>query len=296
MEHLQRSQQQWSTSSSQGRTSDLIGGCSATPSRMGASTRERRDLTGLADTLDELVPARPRRRRRRGGGDRGRESARVVVVRPERSLASRSGGRVARSSTSSTTRASSVTASASSATARSTTRASCPPEGFVHPEAAGRGIGRLIATGLEAVAARRGARRIQSNVIERDAGAHMLLESLGYRDVRVFRELRIEPAARLPAPEWPDGLRVVAVRPGPGRARIPRRASGGVPGSTGSTRRATSSRGQRATSRASASIPRSGASYGRGTKSPPGRSAPATRTAAASSTSSSRAARGAGGA
>jgi hypothetical protein len=43
--------------SSQGRTPDLIGGCSATPSRPGASTRERRDRTGLADTLDELVPA-----------------------------------------------------------------------------------------------------------------------------------------------------------------------------------------------------------------------------------------------
>ena len=86
-------------------------------------------------------------------------------------------------------------------------------EGFVHPEAAGRGIGRLIATGLEAVAARRGARRIQSNVIERDAGAHRLLESLGYRDVRVFRELRIELAARPPAPEWPDGLRVVPFDP-----------------------------------------------------------------------------------
>ena len=41
----------------------------------------------------------------------------------------------------------------------------------------------------------------------------MLLESLGYRDVRVFRELRIELAARPPAPEWPDGLRVVPFDP-----------------------------------------------------------------------------------
>ncbi len=86
-------------------------------------------------------------------------------------------------------------------------------EGFVHPEAGGRGIGRLIATGLEAIAARRGARRIQSNVFERDAGARRLLESLGYRDVRVFRELRIELAAPPPAPEWPDGLRVVPFDP-----------------------------------------------------------------------------------
>jgi mycothiol synthase len=73
----------------------------------------------------------------------------------------------------------------------------------------GRGIGKLIATGLEEDAARRGARRIQSNVFELDAAARGLLESLGYGAVRVFRELRIELEATPPAPQWPDGLRVV---------------------------------------------------------------------------------------
>jgi GNAT superfamily N-acetyltransferase len=34
-------------------------------------------------------------------------------------------------------------------------------EGYVHPDAHGRGIGKLIATGLEERAARQGARRIQ---------------------------------------------------------------------------------------------------------------------------------------
>ena len=83
-------------------------------------------------------------------------------------------------------------------------------EGYVHPDAAGRGIGRLIATGLEEDAARRGARRIQNSVFELDAAARGLLESLGYGAVRVFREMRIELEAPPPAPEWPDGLRVVA--------------------------------------------------------------------------------------
>jgi GNAT superfamily N-acetyltransferase len=41
-------------------------------------------------------------------------------------------------------------------------------EGYVHPEALGRGIGKLIATGLEEDAARRGARRIQN----RSLGLH----------------------------------------------------------------------------------------------------------------------------
>ena len=86
-------------------------------------------------------------------------------------------------------------------------------EGYVHPDACGRGIGRLIATGLEEDAARRGARRIQNSVLEADAAARRLLESLGYGAVRVFREMRIELEAPPPAPEWPDGLRVVAFDP-----------------------------------------------------------------------------------
>jgi GNAT superfamily N-acetyltransferase len=61
-------------------------------------------------------------------------------------------------------------------------------EGYVHPDAHGRGIGRLIATELEADAARRGARRIQNPILEADAGAGRLLESLGYAAVRLSRD------------------------------------------------------------------------------------------------------------
>jgi mycothiol synthase len=86
-------------------------------------------------------------------------------------------------------------------------------EAYVHPDALGRGIGRLIATGLEAEAARRGGRRIQNSVLEADSAARELLESLGYRAVRVFREMRIELAAPPPAPAWPAGLRVVPFDP-----------------------------------------------------------------------------------
>jgi mycothiol synthase len=86
-------------------------------------------------------------------------------------------------------------------------------EGYVHPEAAGRGIGTLIATGLEEDAARRGAHRVQNGVLEADTAACRLLETLGYDAVRTFREMRIELAAPPPAPAWPDGLRVVAFDP-----------------------------------------------------------------------------------
>src|SRR5450755_743291 len=86
-------------------------------------------------------------------------------------------------------------------------------EGYVHPDALGRGIGRLIATGLEEDAARRGARRIQNAVFEADSAARRLLDSLGYRAVRVFREMRIELEAPPPLPEWPYGLCVVPFDP-----------------------------------------------------------------------------------
>lgn len=59
-------------------------------------------------------------------------------------------------------------------------------EGFVHPDVRGRGIGKLIATGLEKHAARRGARRVQSNILEADSAGRRLLES----PVRVVRERR----------------------------------------------------------------------------------------------------------
>jgi len=86
-------------------------------------------------------------------------------------------------------------------------------EGYVHPDAAGRGIGRLIATALEENAARHGVRRIQNTVLEADSAARRLLESLGYTAVRIFREMRIELEAPPPAPEWPDGLHVVPFDP-----------------------------------------------------------------------------------
>jgi mycothiol synthase len=83
-------------------------------------------------------------------------------------------------------------------------------EGYVHPDALGRGVGKLIATALERQAARRGARKIHSSVLEADSAGRRLLESLGYSAVRVFRELRIELDTPPPAPEWPGGLRIVA--------------------------------------------------------------------------------------
>jgi GNAT superfamily N-acetyltransferase len=74
-------------------------------------------------------------------------------------------------------------------------------EGYVHPAALGRGIGKLIATELEQYAARHGARKIHSSVLEPDLAGRKLLESLGYGAVRVFRELRVALDAPPAAPD-----------------------------------------------------------------------------------------------
>lgn len=86
-------------------------------------------------------------------------------------------------------------------------------EGYVHPAAHGRGIGNLLATTFERAASARGARRIHNGVYEPDAAACRLLESIGYRAVRVYREMRVELAAPPPMPTWPEGLCVAAFEP-----------------------------------------------------------------------------------
>ena len=86
-------------------------------------------------------------------------------------------------------------------------------EAYVHPDACGRGLGKWLATRLEEDAARRGARRIQNSALEADSAGRGLLESRGYRAVRIFRELRVELEGKPSAPTWPDGLRVVAFDP-----------------------------------------------------------------------------------
>ena len=79
-------------------------------------------------------------------------------------------------------------------------------DGYVHPEERGRGIGAQLVAALETSAVSCGARRVQNGVAEPDEPGHRLLAGLGYRPVRVFRELRIDLAAAPELPVWPDGL------------------------------------------------------------------------------------------
>lgn len=79
-------------------------------------------------------------------------------------------------------------------------------DAYVHPARQGRGIGTELAGALEAIAASRGARRIQSGIAEPDAAGRHLFAKLGYEPVRVFREMRIDLTERPEPPRWPEGV------------------------------------------------------------------------------------------
>jgi ribosomal protein S18 acetylase RimI-like enzyme len=91
-------------------------------------------------------------------------------------------------------------------------------DGWVHPDAVGRGLGAQLAALLEAEVRARGAKRVQSAILEPDTSARFLLTALGYREVRRFFELRIDLAGVPAAPVWPAGLRALAFEPADARA------------------------------------------------------------------------------
>ena len=86
-------------------------------------------------------------------------------------------------------------------------------DAYVDPAHHGRGIGTELAVALETTAASRGARRIQSGIAEPDEAGRRLFVELGYRPVRVFREMRVELAAEPARPQWPEGLAAGAFDP-----------------------------------------------------------------------------------
>lgn len=79
-------------------------------------------------------------------------------------------------------------------------------DGYVHPDAFGRGVGALLVDELEAEAVSRGARRVQNANLLSDTRAHALLGSRGYAEVRRFWQMRIALREQPSAPRWPDGL------------------------------------------------------------------------------------------
>ena len=92
-------------------------------------------------------------------------------------------------------------------------------DGYVHPDRFGHGIGSTIVGLTEGRAVEQLERVslprvvLQNTVLHVDAAARALLAGRGYRPVRHFLRMQIDMAEPLPAPVWPDGVGVSALRP-----------------------------------------------------------------------------------
>jgi mycothiol synthase len=83
-------------------------------------------------------------------------------------------------------------------------------DGYVHPDAFGRGVGSALAELGEQEVRRRGGRRVRTGVLGQDEAAHELMASRGYEVVRRFYRMRIG-LEQQPAPvEWGEGLAPVS--------------------------------------------------------------------------------------
>src|SRR5436853_5697447 len=66
-------------------------------------------------------------------------------------------------------------------------------DGYAHPDARGRGIGSHLLELVERRARERGALRLHTATLHRDEAARTLFEARGYRFVRAFLRMAIEP-------------------------------------------------------------------------------------------------------
>jgi GNAT superfamily N-acetyltransferase len=79
-------------------------------------------------------------------------------------------------------------------------------DGYVHPDAWGRGVGALLVRSLEAEGRRRGGSRVQNATLLLDERAHELLRGLGYEEIRRFWQMRIDLTEAPQPARWPAGV------------------------------------------------------------------------------------------
>jgi mycothiol synthase len=79
----------------------------------------------------------------------------------------------------------------------------------VDPDFCGRGISTALVGLAEARARELGGPTIKLGTFAENTAGRMLLEGLGYRDVRHYYEMRIELEGPPPDPEWPPGLEAI---------------------------------------------------------------------------------------
>ena len=83
----------------------------------------------------------------------------------------------------------------------------------VHPDVAGRGLATWLLDQVERRAREERAPRLMVGAFAENAAAFRLLESLGYREIRRYVQMRIDLDREPDLPEWPDGVRGDRFRP-----------------------------------------------------------------------------------
>ncbi len=81
-------------------------------------------------------------------------------------------------------------------------------DGYVHPDAWGRGVGALLIGALEAETRRRGSSRVQTATLLLDERAQELLRGCGYDEIRRFWQMRIDLTEPPSPPMWPAEVSV----------------------------------------------------------------------------------------
>lgn len=87
-------------------------------------------------------------------------------------------------------------------------------DGYVHPDAFGRGVGTAIVGWIESRARELGATETRIGILQADERAARLLSSRGFDHIRSFFRMVIELAGEPGAPTWPDGFEVAPLEPG----------------------------------------------------------------------------------
>jgi GNAT superfamily N-acetyltransferase len=87
-------------------------------------------------------------------------------------------------------------------------------DGYVHPDAFGRGVGTAIAEWLETRARALGSAEARTAILAQDERAACILRSRGFAPIRTFLRMMIELDGDPALPRWPDGYAVASLEPG----------------------------------------------------------------------------------
>jgi mycothiol synthase len=87
-------------------------------------------------------------------------------------------------------------------------------DGWVHPDAFGRGVGTAIVDWIETRSRELGSREVRIGILHEDERAACLLQRRGFDPIRSFFRMVIEFDSEPEPPAWPEGFSVVTLVPG----------------------------------------------------------------------------------